>query len=811
MSGNRKPLAIAAAITVLAFAGAVLYRTRQVINQADEQVRIDQVVSDASVIDRVDQVLPSFTAKDRDGEPFNSDQLSESIWIGFSADRSEGHVTDTFNDLPDQFEDSSLDRPIQYVSVTDDSSNSRSDNENRLALDADFGVQFAGGDSRNSLTDPNQCILVDPFMRIRGSYDLTDRVDQARLKNDVLIVSSEITPLPASLFETDWLEERAAQQLAQADQVSVRHDFSFRDIQPQSGIEFVNKVVDQSSRDYEAAHYDHGTGVAVADVDSDNLYDIYFVKQVGLSQLYKNKGDGTFIDITKEAGLDFSARISVTASFADIDNDSDQDLFVTSVRGGNLLFENDGRGKFTDITEFSGLQYSGHSSSAVFFDFDNDGKLDLFLTNVGKYTTDEKRKVTSEFVHRDPPIEHEFYTVVDDAFGGHLLQDERGEESILYRNLGDNTFQDVSDQMNMADDSWTGDAIPVDFNADGWQDLYLLNMQGADQYYVNLDGKKFENRTDQAFPVTPWGSMGIQSFDFENDGDLDLMITDMHSDMSQQVDWTREKEKADLQWPESFTQTEGKSVWGNAFYRNDSDEVFKEVSDQVNAENYWPWGLSSGDLNADGFEDVFVTSSMNQPFRYAVNSLLLNGNGKRFFDCEFILGVEPRRDGRLAAPMFEVTSTQEPNHIALDGRIGRAAVWSALGSRSSVIFDFDEDGDLDIITNEFSSEPMVLQSNLSDAESTLNFLKVKLVGKQSNRDGLGAKVVVTTKDMTLTKIHDGQSGYMSQSVFPLYFGLGKEGSISNVTINWPSGEVQSITEVQPNQTLVVKESITQSE
>ena len=137
-------------------------------------------------------------------------------------------------------------------------------------------------------------------------------------------------------------------------------------------------------------HYDHGNGIAVADVDGDSRPDLYLTSQLGGNELWRNLGGGRFEDITEKAGVGLSDRIGVTASFADYDNDGDPDLFVTSVRTGNALFENDGEGRFADVTEKAGLAYSGHSSGAVFFDFDNDGLLDLFVTNIGVYTIDQK-------------------------------------------------------------------------------------------------------------------------------------------------------------------------------------------------------------------------------------------------------------------------------------------------------------------------------------------------------------------------------------------------------------------------------------
>src|SRR5690606_9798420 len=158
----------------------------------------------------------------------------------------------------------------------------------------------------------------------------------------------------------------------------------------ESGIRFVHEIVDDAGIAYKLVHYDHGTGLAVADVDGDGLLDVYFVNQVGPSELWRNRGDGTFEDVTERAGVGLPDVVRVGASFADIDNDGDPDLFVSAVREGNFLFENDGTGRFTDISDAAGVTYAGHASGAVFFDYDRDGLLDLFVTNVGQYSTAER-------------------------------------------------------------------------------------------------------------------------------------------------------------------------------------------------------------------------------------------------------------------------------------------------------------------------------------------------------------------------------------------------------------------------------------
>ena len=444
----------------------------------------------------------------------------------------------------------------------------------------------------------------------------------------------------------------------------------------------------------------------MADVDGDDRLDIYFVNQAGSSELWRNLGGGKFGNITELAGVFVSDRIGVSAAFADIDNDGDPDLMVTAVRKGNVLFENLGGGRFRNITATSGLAYKGHSSGVVFFDYDRDGLLDVLVTNVGVYTGNETVPVTMESIRGEADTGDVFYLGFEDAFAGHL-KPERTEASRLYHNLGGRKFEDVSTAAGLDATAWTGDAAPVDLNSDGWTDLYLLNMQGDDQVFLNQEGRKFERASPGLFPKTSWGAMGIKAFDFENDGDLDIYITDMHSDMSEHIGPEKEKQKSAMKWTPSFLGTKDSSIFGNSFFRKSADGKFEEVSNQVNAENYWPWGLSVDDLNADGFDDAFVTASMNFPLRYSTNLLLLNERGMEFKNSEFILGVEPRATG-ASVPWFEldlkgadknapILETIRKSVAQLDKLPERIVVWGARGSRSSVIFDLDDDGDLDIV------------------------------------------------------------------------------------------------------------------
>jgi enediyne biosynthesis protein E4 len=200
---------------------------------------------------------------------------------------------------------------------------------------------------------------------------------------------------------------------------------------------------------------------------------------------------------------------------------------------------------------------------------------------------------------------------------------------------------------------------------------------------------------------------------------------------------------------------------------------------------------------------------MGFPFRYGINSMLLNNRGQGFLDAEFILGIEPRRDHRTHTFWFPIDCGQAPEGQGVEACAGRTSgtvnIMGTLSTRSSVMFDLDNDGDLDIVTNDFNSEPMILISDLAQVKQ-IHWLKVALNGTQSNRNGLGATVRVKAGNRTFTKYNDGKSGYLAQSVLPLYFGLGDATKIDRIEIDWPSGRKQVVTkDLRINQTLKITE------
>jgi enediyne biosynthesis protein E4 len=801
--------------------------------------------------------VPGFQLVDQDGNAFGSSDLEGHVWIAnfiFTSCKTIcPEQTAKMHQLQELFKQQESRIPaldgMRFVSFTVDPNTDRpevlarfaeshhADNRYWKFLTGDRqslwdlcedGFKLAVAEDKENTEMPiahsSFFAVVDRRMRIRGYFDSADTASLKKITKVVNFVLPEMAPTdqyremftgkemthlasPPEIATTNWMEDRRLAQVKTKEEIKAFVDFGFRDARLESGITYDPQIVDEQRWRLEVNHYDHGNGVCLADVDSDGNLDLYFTSQATRNELWRNLGNGKFEDWTEASGVGLADRISVSSAFADVDNDGDPDLFVTTIRNGNVLFINDGKGKFSDATSSSGLDYSGHSSGAVFFDFDRDGFLDLFVANVGKFTTDDYELIrhdSTSSMAADSDLR--YYLGVKNAFLGHL-NPQLNEASILYRNLGGAKFKDVSSEMNLVDLGWSGDATPIDGNNDGWPDLYVLSMQGHDEYYENVGGKRFEKKSRDVFPKTPWGAMGVKAFDFNNDLAVDLFLTDMHSDMSEDVGPEREKMKSRMQFGEEVLRSNGQSIFGNAFYQADGKGGFSEISDKIGAENYWPWGLSVADLNADGFQDAFLTSSMCFPYRYGVNSVLINEQGERFADAEFIVGIEPRANGQRIKPWFELDADEldVENRYCKD-RTGKVVVWSALGSRSSAIFDLDDDGDLDIVTSEFNSEPMVLLSDLSDKKK-INFLKIKLVGGESNRDALGARVVLKIGDRRLLQVYDGVSGYLSHSLHPLYFGLGESSQVDEIEIVWPSGKTETkIGPLDANQTLTIKEN-----
>lgn len=554
----------------------------------------------------------------------------------------------------------------------------------------------------------------------------------------------------------------------------------FVDVATQSGLNFqMSFLPNEQGADFKINLYDHGSGVAVADYDGDGFEDVLFLNQLGANALYRNRGDGTFVETTKLAGVALEDRICVAASFADYDNDGDQDLFVTSTRGGNVLFRNEGDGSFLDVTKAAGVEFVGHSQSPLFFDFDGDGWLDLFVANTAGWTTDEFDARTKHFVGK-PDMS---LSVLSER-----------ESNLLYRNKGDGTFFECGKAQGIEGLGWSNDACLIDFDEDGKQDLLITNMFGPSQLYRRIGPEGFTNVTKDVLGKTPFGGMGAKAFDYDNDGHLDIFLVDMHSDMWVGVDFEHntesfakqsEKKKlgaelwanvADLppddpwrqekirEFAESRRINLDEVVFGNVLFRNLGGGKFEEVSDLAGMETFWPWGVAAGDFDNDGFEDAFIASGMGFPFYYWPNQLMMNQGNGRFVDRANSEGIEP--------PVAGIEFGE-----AMKG------VRSVRSSRCAAVADFNGDGRLDLVTNNFNHGPYYFRNQFPQQA----YLALELKGTRSNRDAIGAIVHLYAGEQVMTRQVTSGGGYISQSSKRIHFGLGKRTAVDRVEILWPSG------------------------
>src|SRR5256885_8582970 len=274
----------------------------------------------------------------------------------------------------------------------------------------------------------------------------------------------------------------------------------FQDRAREAGIAFrMHDLPKEQGERFGINLYDHGSGLAVGDYDNDGHEDIYFLNQLGRNALYRNAGDGSFVDVTAQAGVALGDRVSVGATFADYDNDGWADLFVTSTRGGNVLFHNRGNGTFEDVTAKAGLKHVGHSQTPVFFDYDNDGDLDLYVTNTAKWTTDV-------FDFRGGNYEGK-------ADLGDVMTSPK-ESNTLYRNNGDGTFTDVTEKAGLRGRGWSGDVAAFDYDEDGHLDLLVANMFGRSWLYRNNGDGTFTEVGAGVLGRTSWGGTGCKAFDF---------------------------------------------------------------------------------------------------------------------------------------------------------------------------------------------------------------------------------------------------------------------------------------------------------
>ena len=515
---------------------------------------------------------------------------------------------------------------------------------------------------------------------------------------------------------------------------STSDEVVFTDITKASGITFLHV----SSPDKKYIVESMSGGVAVFDYDRDGLVDIYLVNAPTVatagnprgarSELWRNRGDGTFVDMTDTAGVGYPGW-GMGAVAADYDNDGWDDLYVTCF-GPNRLYRNNRNGTFADVTELAGVGDARWSTGAAFGDYDGDGWLDLFVANY----VDVRLDALPEF---GKGRFCEFHGIPVQC-GPRGLQ---GAGDTLYRNNGNGTFENVSTRAGVADVvgrfgmgvSWT------DFDDNGRQDLFVANDAGPNFLYRNRGDGTFIDVAPQAGTALSedgkeQGSMGIAVGDFNHSGGWSMLVTNFSDEY-------------------------------NALYRHDKAFSFTDVSfSSQTAEPSVPlvgWGAHFLDYDNDGWLDLLVVNGHVYPqveraglaARYRQPKLLYRNRGNGQF-----------------------------SHVTSAAVLSEPSV-----SRGSAAGDLDNDGDLDVVINNLDGAPTVLRN---EGGNRNNFLTVDLEGRAGNRRAVGATVTVKSGDLAQRAARRSGDSYLSHSDHRLHFGLGSRTTIDWVEVRWPNGAIQ---------------------
>jgi hypothetical protein len=505
-----------------------------------------------------------------------------------------------------------------------------------------------------------------------------------------------------------------------------------------------------------------GCGAAFYDYDNDGWLDIFLVNGWRLegfpaghepaSHLFKNNRDGTFTDVTAKAGLIHSGW-GQGVCIGDYDNDGFEDLFVTYY-GKNVLYHNNGDGTFTDVSEKAGVagKKTRWGTGCAFVDYDRDGHLDLFVANYIDLDL-----ATAPVPESGPCL----YKSVMVACGPPGLN---GGKNILYHNNGDGTFIDVTEAAGITRANGTTYGLGVlvaDFDNDGWPDIYVANDSTASALYQNKKNGKFEDIAIEAGCALsadgkPQAGMGVSAGDYDLDGNLDIVKTNFAGDTP--------------------------SLYHNRGGADFDDATFTGGLGMHT--QFLGWGCGFFDFDNDGWPDILICNGHVYP------------------------EVEQLRTEAGYAQRKLLYRNQRNGHFEDVSLNAGSGISTPSASRGCAFGDFDNDGDIDVVVNTINGRPQLLRC---DSQLKHNWIKVRTIGTKSNRSGIGARLKCVTHPPDETKPHqqidEVRSGgsYISQNDLRIHFGLGRAEKVDLLEIHWPSGQVDTMKDVKPNQLIYVKE------
>ncbi|MFZ0307396.1 MAG: FG-GAP-like repeat-containing protein [Candidatus Sulfotelmatobacter sp.] len=540
--------------------------------------------------------------------------------------------------------------------------------------------------------------------------------------------------------------------------------------------------------------YGHN-GVSVADIDNDGFDDLYVCQPAGLpNRLYRNRGDGTFEDITESSGLGILEN-TACALFADFDNDGRQDVVVVRANGP-LLFLNEGGGKFRRKPE--AFQFltppQGTFTGAAVADYDRDGWLDIYFCL---------------YVYYQGTDQYKYPVPYHDA--------ENGPPNFMMRNNRDGTFRDVTAEsgLNRNNTRYSFCCGWSDYNRDGWPDLYVVNDFGRKNLYRNNGDGTFTDVAPQAGVEDIGAGMSVCWADFDNDGAEDIYVADM---------WTAAGERISAQGifkkdaPREVRDLYRKHAMGNSLFRNDgsrdSGDTFQDRTASAGVGmGRWSWSSDAFDFDHDGFPDLYIANGMvSGTSRQDLNSFFWRqvvarspDQGKPSHDYEqgwSAINELIRADGTWSG--FERNVFYANNGDGTFSDVSGAVGLDFLeDGRAFALADFDQDGRQEIFLKNRNGPQLRLLKNV--IENLPPSIAFRLRGTKSNRDAIGAAVTVETEAGRQTRMLQAGSGFLSQHSKEVFFGLGKSKGAVRASIRWPSGQVQDLHDLPPNHRVWVEE------
>ena len=557
----------------------------------------------------------------------------------------------------------------------------------------------------------------------------------------------------------------------------------------ETNIKFSNDINETESLNVLSYEYFYnGGGVAVGDINNDGLPDLMFTGNMKPNKLYLNLGHMKFKDITSDACPELGGRRNswkTGVTMADVNGDGLLDIYVCysgktdNETRSNQLFINQGNNKFKDEAKAYGLADPGYSTQAVFFDYDNDGDLDMFLLN------HNIKKIDNMELAR-------YKNQTDDLASNKLFKNDNGH------------FTDVSKTAGIVQNPLTfglGVAI-ADINKDGWPDIYVTNDYNEPDYiYINNHDGTFSEKSKDMLRHMAHFSMGVDIADFNNDGFPDIMTLDMLPE-----DNHRQKSLQLEENYESFAlmQNQGlyKQYMRNMLQLNNGDGTFSEIAQLAGVSNTdWSWCPLIADFDNDGYKDIFITNGYLRDYT--------NKDFLRYWGDYKIKKAVAGEPFRLMDLVMAMPSTAVPDYIFRNNHdltfTNKQVEWGLNQqniSNGAVYVDLDNDGDLDLVVNNIN-QPASVYQNMSRDNNSTSYLAVKLKGTGKNTNAIGAKVsVYTGKNIQYQEVNPNR-GYLSCVSTTLNFGLGDIKKADSVRLIWPDNSSQLLRDVNANQLLTI--------